>query len=64
MNAREHDGYTALHRAAMNGHLIIVEKLLEKGADTTLSQKHGMTAIDLALQNKHHHIVELLRNYY
>jgi ankyrin repeat protein len=41
-------GETPLHRAAHNGHREIVKFLLDHGADTTLTNRDGETALDLA----------------
>jgi uncharacterized protein len=36
VNARRRDGMTALHAAAYRGHLRVIDRLLERGADITL----------------------------
>ena len=40
------DDVTALHRSASNGHLAVTKLLLEGGADPTLRNKAGNTALD------------------
>ena len=53
-------GYTALHFAAGNGRLAIATRLLEGGADLTLRDKAGKTALDYARSNGHSEVVALL----
>ena len=47
------DGWTALHTAARWGHTHAVEVLLANGADKTIKYNFGVTALELALQNRH-----------
>jgi ankyrin repeat protein len=49
-----------LHWAAANGYLAIAKRLLEGGADPTLRDAWGKTAIDIALENGHFEVVALL----
>ncbi len=51
---------TALHRAALDGRLAIAKRLLEGGADPTLRDKYGKTAIDWARENGKSEVVALL----
>ena len=52
---------TALHFAALKGHLAIAKRLLEGGADWTLKAKDGRTALDRArLQAGNSEVVALL----
>ena len=53
-------GCTALHSAACNGYLAIATRLLEGGADLTLRDKFGKTALDYARSNGHSEVVALL----
>jgi len=48
INDKDNTGWSALHWAARFGHLAIAKRLLEGGADVTLRDKWGRTAIDLA----------------
>ncbi|KOO28071.1 ankyrin repeat domain-containing protein 39, partial [Chrysochromulina tobinii] len=54
------DGWSALHYAAINGHLAIAKRLLEGGADATLRTKGGETAIDFARKEGKSEVVALL----
>ncbi len=56
-------GWSALHCAAWQGHLAIVKRLLERGADPTLRDISWgtRTALDLALENDESEVVALLR---
>ena len=55
-------GRTALHRAAYNGKIQVVEALLNAGADKAVKDIDGETALDLAQRNNHPAIVKLLRD--
>ena len=46
------DGSTALHRAAAQGQLAVVDKLLEAGADPKATDVKGNTPDKLAEQKK------------
>ncbi|RSM18168.1 hypothetical protein CDV31_003090 [Fusarium ambrosium] len=46
---RNREGRTPLHLAAMKGALDVINKLLELGADTDLTDKHGKSPLFLAL---------------
>lgn len=48
VDARQHGGYTALHAAAQNGDLPLVELLLAHGADRTLRTDDNKSAADFA----------------
>ena len=54
------NGLTALHFAAYNGYLAIATRLLEGGADLTLRDKNGKTALDFAREYGHSEVVALL----
>ena len=53
-------GWTALHRAAENGHEKIVKLLMEKGCDVNLATAFGGTALHRAAKNGHTHITTVL----
>lgn len=49
---------TPIMMAAMSGHILTVKLLLDEGADATLKNDVGMTAIDFARKFDHEDIVE------
>jgi ankyrin repeat protein len=49
---------TPIMMAARGGHILAVKTLLESGADASLKNEHGMTAIDFANKNNHKDIAE------
>ena len=51
---------TALHAAAGRGYLAIATRLLEGGADLTLRDKNGQTALDKARSQGKSEVVALL----
>lgn len=58
-----HTGRTALQMAAARGRVDAVRLLLSGGADVDATDKLGHTALELAFQNGHEEIVELLMNH-
>ena len=54
------DGWTALHLAAWYGNLASATRLLEGGADLTLRDKNGKTALDYARSRGNSEVVALL----
>jgi len=48
VNARDHDGYNALHHAAARGHDEMIVYLAEHGADVTAVSRRGQTTADMA----------------
>ncbi len=48
VNARDHNGYTALHHAAARGDNELILYLVEKGADVTVVSRRGQTTVDMA----------------
>jgi len=53
-------GVTALHLAALQGHLGVVKTLLEKGADPQARNDEGLTPAMLALRNGHIEVAKYL----
>jgi len=48
VNARDHNGYTALHHAASRGDNELIRYLVEHGADVTAVSREGQTTADMA----------------
>jgi uncharacterized protein len=48
VNARDNDGYTALHHAAARGDNDVILYLVSKGADVTVVARSGQTTADMA----------------
>jgi ankyrin repeat protein len=48
INARDNDGYTALHHAAARGDNEVILYLVAKGADVTAVARSGQTVVDMA----------------
>ncbi len=48
VNARDHDGYTAMHHAAARGDNEMIEYLVSQGADATFVSRRGQTMVDMA----------------
>lgn len=62
-NAKNFLKGTALHNAAYNGHARVVAVLIELGADKTMENKWGETAIKAAMSNGHKDLANMLENY-
>ena len=60
VNAKDHNGSTALHHAALNGHTETVKLLLDEGADINVKNNYGTHVIHYAAHNGHTEIVKLL----
>ena len=56
------EGFTALMTAAAEGQTEIVRRLLDHGADRSLEDKDGDTALSFARQKGHAEVVELLES--
>ena len=52
---------TPLHDAAKNGHLSVVEYLVNQKADIDVKNKNGETPLELASQEGYWNVVELLK---
>ena len=48
VDARDHNGYSALHHAAARGDNGLILYLVEQGADVTLVSRRGQTTVDMA----------------
>jgi len=60
LDTAANDGMTALHKAAASGYLELVELLLEQGADRKLKTYAGLTPMELAINNKHERVIQVL----
>jgi ankyrin repeat protein len=61
VNHADSFGYTPLMYAAFNGNKDIVRYLVAHGASIDAKDAHGNTARDLAVQQRHAHIAQLLQ---
>merc|ERR1719320_1305597 len=57
---RTSGGYTALHKACVEGHHEVVEVLLQSGAEVDCKDVHGNTPLHIACYQGHLHTVTLL----
>jgi uncharacterized protein len=48
VNARDHQGFTALHHAASRGDVDLIQYLVDQGADVTVISRRGLTVADMA----------------
>jgi ankyrin repeat protein len=60
INAKTKDGRTALHAASSEGHLDVVQALLENGVDVSAKTKDGWTALHVASSEGHLDVVQAL----
>jgi ankyrin repeat protein len=63
INFQGQTGNTALMFAAQWGNLAVVQYLLDSGADVTLKNASGETALTLALKNGQRQVAVLLRSF-
>ncbi|XP_051741588.1 60 kDa lysophospholipase-like isoform X1 [Ctenopharyngodon idella] len=61
LNMADYDGRSPLHVAACEGHLNVVEYLLNEGADVDAKDRFGDTPLHNAERFRHVDVVELLR---
>ncbi|HVK54144.1 MAG TPA: ankyrin repeat domain-containing protein [Burkholderiales bacterium] len=60
IDARDRDGYTPLHWAALGDFEIVVRLLLSKGADANVRSRYGITPLIQAAVRGHLAVVEAL----
>jgi len=60
VNAQDFAGDTAVHDAAKFGHAVVVQHLLEGGANASIRNKQGHTALDVARRYKKDQVAKLL----
>ena len=60
IDARDNDGSTAVHYAANDGRLDVVQTLLQLGARGDFVNTDGLTALDLARYNGHEDVATFL----
>ena len=60
VNAKDRNGKTLLHIAAMSGQKEVIEFLLSRGADVNAKDGDGNTALDHAAWNRHRDMAKLL----
>jgi len=60
LNSYDYDGRTALHLAASEGHIDVVQYLIAHGANINLTDARGNKPLDDAIREKRHEIVEFL----
>lgn len=63
VNAFEKDKWTPLMFASFRGDIQNVIYLMNNGADLSMKNKGGHTAIDLAIQEGHQAVVEILKSF-
>lgn len=56
------NGESALHGAAMFGHLDVIRTLLHAGSDVSLTNRDGNTPYQIALKYKHPHVADYLKS--
>lgn len=56
----QQNGETPLHAAALFGHLPIVKQLIAAGSDLVIKNQDGLTALQVAKQQKYVYVVDYL----
>lgn len=64
MYFRDDHGFSPLHWAAKEGHMKIVEMLVQRGARINSTNRGDDTPLHLAAAHGHHEIVHLVSFYY
>jgi hypothetical protein len=59
-DARDHDGYTALHLAARAGLADVASRLVQLGANVSVRDKAGKTPLDYARASRNDELIRLL----
>ena len=60
LECQDVDGWTALLAASQNGHLKVVQSLIEAGADMKACTKDGLSCLAMACQNGQHRLAKFL----
>jgi hypothetical protein len=60
IHAKDDNGQSALHQAALNGEETLVRLLIERGADIHAKDTNKQSALQLAMTRGHRHITQLL----
>lgn len=60
-NARQQMDYTPLHDTAGRGDIELAKLLVQHGADPAVANEDGMTALDIALKNRHAEYAEWIQ---
>jgi len=63
VNQQSEGGYTALHAAAENNRLDVIQLLIENGADVDARVLTGMTPLDMAQAAAYEEAVALLKEF-
>ena len=62
VNIVSNNGFTALHDAALNGHIAVVRLLHELGAHMNIADNDGLTALQIAVTKGHQDVIQFLEN--
>lgn len=56
------NGETALHAAALFGHLPVVKQLIAASAEISIKNQEGLTPLQIARQQKYHAVYQYLKD--